>query len=58
MEREGKPVDPAEYYFRLYRHFETGDERSRWLNRTLAVTSGARTAETVRYEAYTHTQDL
>nr|WSX19100.1 DUF3237 domain-containing protein [Streptomyces tubercidicus] len=50
---EGKPVDPAEYYFRLFCHFETGDERYRWLNRTLAVASGARTAETVRYEAYT-----
>ncbi|MFE6743218.1 DUF3237 domain-containing protein [Streptomyces tubercidicus] len=49
---EGKPVDPAEYYFRLFCRFETGDERYGWLNRTLAVASGARTAEAVRYVAY------
>ncbi|MER7153703.1 DUF3237 domain-containing protein [Streptomyces lydicus] len=49
----GEAVDPAEYYFRLFCRFETGDERYRWLNRTLAVASGARTSEAVRYEAYT-----
>ncbi|MFD5734597.1 DUF3237 domain-containing protein [Streptomyces sioyaensis] len=49
----GEAVDPAEYYFRLFCRFETGDERYRWLNRTLAVASGARTPEAVRYEAYT-----
>ncbi|MFI6645791.1 DUF3237 domain-containing protein [Streptomyces sp. NPDC050504] len=48
----GDPVDPAAYYFRLFCRFETGDERYRWLNRTLAVASAARTASTVRYEAY------
>ncbi|MEX2969708.1 DUF3237 domain-containing protein [Streptomyces sp. C184] len=49
----GEAVDPAEYYVRLFCRFETGDERYRWLNRTLAVASGARTPEAVRYEAYT-----
>jgi hypothetical protein len=49
----GEAVDPDEYYFRLFCRFETGDERYRWLNRTLAVATGARTPEAVRYEAYT-----
>ncbi|WP_433858690.1 DUF3237 domain-containing protein [Streptomyces kronopolitis] len=49
----GEAVDPAAYYFRLFCRFETGDERYRWLNRTLAVATGARTAGAVRYEAYT-----
>ncbi|WP_328958981.1 DUF3237 domain-containing protein [Kitasatospora purpeofusca] len=49
----GEAVDPAEYYFRLFCRFETGDERYQWLNRTLAVASAARTADAVRYEAYT-----
>jgi len=49
----GETVDPAEYYFRLFCRFETGDERYQWLNRTLAVASAARTADAVRYDAYT-----
>ncbi|MEU8251153.1 DUF3237 domain-containing protein [Nonomuraea sp. NPDC048916] len=48
----GEPVDPGEYYFRLFCRFETGDDRYLWLNRTLAVASAARTADAVRYEAY------
>ncbi|MFI6509536.1 DUF3237 domain-containing protein [Streptosporangium sp. NPDC050855] len=57
MERlsRGEPVDPAEYYFRLFCRFETGDARYLWLNRTLAVASGSRTANAVRYEACTLT---
>ncbi|MDH6142807.1 MULTISPECIES: DUF3237 domain-containing protein [Kitasatospora] len=51
----GEEVDPAEYYFRLFCRFETGDDRYRWLNRTLAVATGARTAEAVRYAAFTIT---
>ncbi|WP_228717953.1 DUF3237 domain-containing protein [Kitasatospora acidiphila] len=51
----GEEVDPAEYYFRLFCRFETGDDRYRWLNRTLAVASGARTAGAVRYAAFTIT---
>jgi hypothetical protein len=49
---KGEPVDPAEYYFRLFCRFETGDDRYLWLNRTLAVASGARTSDAVRYDAY------
>ncbi|UBU10226.1 DUF3237 domain-containing protein [Nonomuraea gerenzanensis] len=48
----GEAVDPAEYYFRLFCRFETGDERYGWLNRTLAVASAARAASAVRYDAY------
>ncbi|GAA4054889.1 DUF3237 domain-containing protein [Nonomuraea soli] len=51
----GEQVDPAEYYFRLFCRFETGDSRYLWLNRQLAVASAAREAATVRYEAYTLT---
>jgi hypothetical protein len=51
----GEEVDPAAYYFRLFCRFETGDERYRWLNRTLAVASGARTATAVHYTAFTVT---
>lgn len=51
----GEEVDPAEYYFRLFCRFETGDERYRWLNRTLAVASATRTTEAVRYAAFTVT---
>ncbi|MET8992619.1 DUF3237 domain-containing protein [Nonomuraea wenchangensis] len=48
----GEDVDPADYYFRLFCRFETGDERYHWLNRTLAVASAARAASAVRYDAY------
>jgi hypothetical protein len=48
----GEEVDPADYYFRLFCRFETGDARYAWLNRTLALATGARTPEAVRYQAY------
>ncbi|WP_407986792.1 DUF3237 domain-containing protein [Kitasatospora sp. CMC57] len=48
----GQEVDPGEYYFRLFCRFETGDDRYRWLNHTLAVASAARTADAVRYDAF------
>ncbi|MCG5212135.1 DUF3237 domain-containing protein [Streptosporangium sp. KLBMP 9127] len=51
----GSPVDPAEYYFRLFCRFETGGERYAWLNRTLAVASASRRAAAVHYDAYTLT---
>ncbi|WP_235502702.1 MULTISPECIES: DUF3237 domain-containing protein [unclassified Kitasatospora] len=51
----GAEVDPAEYYFRLFCRFETGDERYRWLNHTLAVASATRTGDAVRYTAFTLT---
>jgi hypothetical protein len=49
----GAAVDPAEYYFRLFCRFETGDERYQWLSRALAVASAARIAGAVQYDAYT-----
>ncbi|MEU5883065.1 DUF3237 domain-containing protein [Spirillospora sp. NPDC047279] len=52
---DGEIVDPSEYYFRLFCRFETGDRRYQWLNRTLAVASAARTADAVKYDAYTLT---
>ncbi|WP_440071640.1 DUF3237 domain-containing protein [Streptosporangium sp. OZ121] len=51
----GEPVDPSEYYFRLFCRFETGDERYLWLNRTLAVGKAGRLPDAVRYDAYTLT---
>ncbi|MER8186729.1 DUF3237 domain-containing protein [Kitasatospora sp. NPDC094015] len=48
----GAAVDPADYYFRLFCRFETGDARYLWLNGILAVASAARSADAVHYEAY------
>jgi hypothetical protein len=50
--QRGEPVDPAEYYFRSTPRFEAGDERYAWLNRILAVGSGARLAREVRLDIY------
>ncbi|MGJ6964377.1 DUF3237 domain-containing protein [Streptosporangium sp. G11] len=52
---QGEPVDPSEYYFRVFCRFETGDERYLWLNRTLAVGTAGRLPDAVRYDAYTLT---
>jgi hypothetical protein len=51
----GEVVDPAEYYFRLFLRFETGHLDYLWLGRTLGVASAARSADAVRYQAYTLT---
>ena len=51
----GEAVDPDEYYFRLFCRFEAGDPRYHWLNRTMVVASTARSANAVRYQAYTLT---
>ena len=48
----GEIVDPAKYYFRSAPSFETSDERYAWLNRIVAVCSGARTAESVILDFY------
>ena len=50
--RRGEVVDPAEYYFRSTPRFEAGDERYTWLNRILAVGSGARLANEVHLDIY------
>jgi hypothetical protein len=54
MERiqQGEAVDPAEYYFRSTPRFEAGDSRYAWLNRILAVGSGARLASEVHLDIY------
>lgn len=49
---EGRPVDPALYYMRGAMRFETGDARYAWLNKVLAVTTGARLAAAVEIDVY------
>ena len=48
----GEIVDPTKYYFRSTPTFETSDERYDWLNRIVAVCSGARTADSVLLDFY------
>ncbi|GAA3014547.1 DUF3237 domain-containing protein [Kitasatospora albolonga] len=48
----GHQVPSTAYYFRLFCRFESGDPRYRWLTRTLAVATAARTPEAVHYTAY------
>jgi len=50
--QQGEAVDPAEYYFRSTPRFESGDARYAWLNRILAVGSGARLANEVQLDIY------
>jgi len=50
--QRGEAVDPAEYYFRSTPRFESGDARYTWLNRVLAVGSGARLAQEVHLDVY------
>ena len=50
--QRGDAVDPAEYYFRSTPRFEAGDARYAWLNRILAVGSGARLAGEVTLDIY------
>ena len=49
---EGQPVDPAEYYFRVFIQYETGAAAYAWLNRIVAVASAVRLADQVIYDAY------
>ncbi|MER5639950.1 DUF3237 domain-containing protein [Kitasatospora sp. NPDC002227] len=51
----GEQVDPADYYFRLFCRFESGDPRYTWLTHTLCTATAARTPTAVRYQAYTLT---
>lgn len=50
--QRGEEVDPTEYYFRSTPRFEAGDARYAWLNRILAVGSGARLANEVQLDIY------
>lgn len=48
----GELVDPAHYYFRSTPTFETGENSYAWLNRVVAVCSGARTPTEVLLDFY------
>jgi len=48
----GEEVDPSRYYMRTQPRFETGDERYAWLNRVIAIGTGARLASGVRITFY------
>src|SRR6188508_346971 len=54
MERlaRDETVDPSLYYFRTFMRFETADPASSWLNRILAIGTGARQQGAVRIEVY------
>lgn len=43
----GKDVPPGAYYMRTHARLETGDPRYAWINRTLFVGTGARSARQV-----------
>ena len=49
---DGEEVDPAEYYFRSNPSFEAADPRYAWLNRVVAVGSGARLEREVLIDVY------
>jgi hypothetical protein len=44
--------DPSKYYFRSTPRFETGHDRYLWLNKVVAVCSGARTPDSVLLDFY------
>jgi hypothetical protein len=48
----GEVVDPSLYSMRTHPRFETGDPRYAWLNRLVAVGSGAREPAAVRVSVF------
>lgn len=48
----GEPVDPAQYYFRIFATFATSAPRLEWLNRILAVGIGHRRADGPIYNLF------
>jgi hypothetical protein len=48
----GEPVSPARYYFRTVMRFETADPACDWLNRIIALATGAREQLAVRLDVY------
>ena len=48
----GEPIDPTRYYFRAVMRFETAEPTLAWLNRILALASGARERRAVRLDVY------
>lgn len=49
---DGDEVDPAEYYFRTTPQFEAPAGRYDWLNRSVFVCSGARSANGIRLRCW------
>jgi hypothetical protein len=49
---EGEDVDPTEYYFRSTPVFETSATEYSWLNRTIALATGARRPDAVELEVF------
>lgn len=49
---KGNPVDPNNYYFRMYMTFQTSSEKYAWLNKTLAIGYAMRLGNAVVYDAY------
>ncbi|ASV31657.1 DUF3237 domain-containing protein [Maribacter cobaltidurans] len=50
--KNGEDVDPSEYYMRTAATFETSHEKYKWLNKIIAVASGARLADEVIIRFY------
>jgi hypothetical protein len=48
----GEPVAPDRYYFRTVMRFETADPASEWLNRIIALATGAREQQRVLLDVY------
>jgi hypothetical protein len=48
----GEPVSPTLYYFRTVMRFETADPACDWLNRIIAIATGAREQRAVRLDVY------
>ena len=48
----GEPVSPTLYYFRTVMRFETADPACEWLNRIIAIATGAREQRAVRLDVY------
>jgi hypothetical protein len=48
----GEPVEASRYYFRTVMRFEASDPAVDWLNRTIAVASGARERNAVRLAVF------
>jgi len=49
---KGEFVDPSEYYMRTAATFEVSDEKYKWLNKIIAVASGARLKDEVVIRFY------
>lgn len=49
---KGNPIDPNQYYFRVYMHFETSATEYKWLNRAMGIGMAMRLKNAVVYDAY------